>query len=189
LSAEAHWNALGLAIGIIFCISLGAIFLWMFMVPKQIPLAAARARRSVDAIKRILVPTVGMPYSERGVELACRLGEKQKAEIILTYVIEVPRTLPLGASMPKEEEKAREALSRARAIVELHNLPAFERIERAREAWEGILRTARDNDVDLIVMGISPNDGRSEALKRTANEVIRRSKWEVILDKPASRTP
>lgn len=186
---EAHWNGFGLALGIIFLLSLGAIFIWMFMIPPQIPAAAARARRSVDAIRRILVPTVGMPYSERGIELACRLGEDQKAEIILTYVIEVPRTLPLGASMPKEEEKAREALSRGRAIVEIHNLPVVERIERAREAWEGILRAAGDSDVDLIVMGISPNDGRPETLKKTANEVIKRSKWEVILDKPASKTP
>lgn len=156
----------------------------MLHPPAPISAAAAKARRSVDAVKRILVPTLGMPYSERGVELACRLGQEQKAEIVLIYVLEVPRTMPLGISMPDAEGKAREALERAQSIVALHGLSSVIDIQRAREAGEGIIRAARDHDVDLIVIGIRPRlTVAQDIVGRTADFLLRRAPCEVIINK------
>jgi len=156
----------------------------MLHPPAPVTAAAAKARRSIDAVKRILVPTVGMPYSERGVELACRLGQEQKAEIVLTYVLEVPRTMPLGTPLPEVEAKAREALERAESIVALHGLSAVMDIERAREAGEGIVRAARDHDVDLIVIGIRPRlTAAQDILGRTTDILLRRAPCEVIINK------
>lgn len=163
---------------------MGGLLWWMLHPPEAVKLLVARAYRSVDALKRILVPTTGLPYSDRGVELACRLGEMQKADIILTYVIEVPRTLPLNAPLPEAETKAVEALNRAVEIVKLHDLEAIPSVERAREAAEGIIRVAKDNQVDLIVLGMRTNIHPTQAFfGRTTESLIRRAPCEVVIDK------
>jgi len=67
-------------------------------------------------------PHFGALYSERGIELACRLGEEQKAEIYLVTVLEVPRTLPLEAPMPEAEANAKDIIKRGEEIVSLRGL-------------------------------------------------------------------
>src|SRR5581483_4553140 len=177
-------HPLGAVIAFVFVSSLISVLWWMLHPPIQIPAAAAKARRSVFAIKKILVPTVGLPYSERGVELACRLGDEQKAEIFLSYVIEVPRTMPLGIPLPEAEKEAGDALDRAQSIVTIHGLRSEKIIQRARLAGEEIARIARDRDVDMIVMGIRPEVGlRGELLGRTSDIILRHSPCEVVIDK------
>jgi nucleotide-binding universal stress UspA family protein len=131
-----------------------------------------------------LVPTSGVPYAEKGIELACRLGTEQKAEIVLTHVLEIPRTLPLNAPIPEAEKEANEALNRAKEIVELHNLVPILRLERAREAGEGIVKVAKDNQVDVIVLGIRPTwRGSQNIWGRTTDILLRKAPCEVIFDK------
>lgn len=174
----------GVFLATVFAITMGGLLWWMLHPPAAIGQAVAKAHRSVDAIKRILVPTSGMVYSERGVELACRLGFDQKAEIILTYVIEVPRTLPLNAPLADAEAKAREALDRAQQIVLLHELEPTPLVERAREASEGIIRAAKDHQVDLIVLGMRTSLATTQTLfGRTTEILVKRAPCEVIIDK------
>ena len=136
---------LGTALAVLFTISMSALLWWMLHPPKQIQPAVAKARHAVGAFKRILVPTSGVPYSEKGIELACRLGTEQEAEIVLTYVLEIPRTLPLNAPIPEAEKEAEEALNRGKEIVELHHLIPIVKLERAREAGEGIVKAAAES--------------------------------------------
>src|SRR5512136_2077913 len=124
MGSEIHMSFLGALLAFVFAASMGILLRWMFHVPRAIPLAAAKARRAVGAVKRILVPTSGTDYSSRGIELACRLGEEQKAEIYLVTVIEVPRTLPMEAPMPVAEAKAQEVIKQGETIVTLRGLPA-----------------------------------------------------------------
>lgn len=183
---EINFTPLGSLFAFIFALSMSSMLWWMMHLPPYIPAAAAKARRAVGAIKRILVPTIGIPYSERGVELACRLGSEQKAEIVLTYVIEVPRTLPLDAPLPLVETKANEALSRAQSIVTLRGLEPTIRIERARVAGEQIVNLAKELDVDLIVMGIkSALQFTHGVLGSTTELILRRGPCEVIIDRMA----
>lgn len=176
---------LGALVALIFMAVLGSILWWMLHPPAMVGAAVAKARRSLGAIKRILVPTTGMPYSERGIEMACRLGLEQDAEIVLTYVIEVPRTLPLGVPLGEAEEKGRQALDRAKEIVYLHDLTPIALLERAREAAEGIIRVAIEKEVDLIVVGIRPSlkGAQHIFLGRTSDTLLRRAPCEVLLDK------
>jgi len=175
----------GVFLALVFALSLGGLLWWMLHPPAMVGAAVAKARRSLGAIKRILVPTTGMPYSERGIEMACRLGLEQDAEIVLTYVIEVPRTLPLGVPLGEAEEKGRQALDRAKEIVYLHDLTPIALLERAREAAEGIIRVAIEKEVDLIVVGIRPSlkGAQHIFLGRTSDTLLRRAPCEVLLDK------
>jgi len=184
MGSEIQITFLGALLAFCFTAAMGILLWWMFHVPRAIPLAAAKARRAVGAIKKILVPTSGTPYSERGIELACRLGEEQKAEIYLVNVIEVPRTLPLDAPLPEAEIKAGDVIKRGEEIVTLRGLPVKAEVKRGRVAGEEIIRTARDLEADLIVMGIrSEIRMAQEMLGRTSDLVLRRAPCEVILDK------
>lgn len=186
MTPEVQLSYLGILLAIIFSFSLGGVIWWMLRVPRAVSPEVAKARVSVSSFKRILVPTLGMPYSEKGIELACRLGHEQKAELVLAYVLEVPRILPLNAGLPEAELKAHEALERAREIVSLHGLEAKIHVERAREAGEGIIRAAMDHGADAIVLGIRPRLSiAQDMLGRTTDILLRRAPCEVIIDKPA----
>ena len=177
-------NPLGILLAVVFALLIGGLLLWMFRVPAPIAQEVARARRSVSGIKRILVPTRGAQHDERAVELACRLGQEQGSQIILTYVLEIPLTLSLNTPLPDEEAKATRAMQRSVEIVELHNLEAIPRVERDRQAGRGILRTARDLDVDLVVIGMNPARSHfADPLGRTTETLLRNANFEVIVDK------
>lgn len=177
-------HSLGIALAFFFVGALTSVLWWMLHPPGQIPAAVAKARRSVFAVKRILVPTVGLPYSERAVELACRLGQEQKAEILLVHILEVPRTMPLGVPLPEAEAEAARVLERAESIVALHGLQPQKIVQRARIAGEEIARIAAREDVDMIVLGARAKIGlRDEMLGRTSDLVLHLAPCEVIVDK------
>jgi nucleotide-binding universal stress UspA family protein len=189
MAPEIQVTFLGSLLAFIFAASMGTLLWWMFRVPKAISLAAAKARRTVGAIKKILVPTSGTLYSERGIELACRLGEEQKAEIYLINIIEVPRTLPLGAPMPEAETKAENIVKEGETIVNLRGLQAKGEVRRGRVAGEEIIRAAKDWEADLIVMGIrSTIRMAQEVFGHTCDLVVRRAPCEVIVDKLSAET-
>jgi nucleotide-binding universal stress UspA family protein len=178
------FNPIGIMLAVIFVTSMGLLFYWMFRVPPALPREVAVVRRSVAAMQRILVPVSGGIASGRAVELACRLGAAQKAEILLAYVIEVPFTLSLDARMPVEEGRGQEVLRTAQFIVEQHGLPVRTKIVPHRFAWGGILRLAREEMMDAIVMSVGAGrPGLAEGMGRTAQEVVKRAECEVILDK------
>lgn len=177
-------NPIGIALAAVFVTSMVLLFWWMFRVPRPVPYEVALVRRSVGAMQRIVVPVSGRTVSERAVELACRLGAAQKAEIILTYVIEVPFTLALGTSVPSEQAKGEEALRTARFIVEQHGLPVKTRLLPHRYAWAGIVHVSQEEQADAIVMAAGAGQpGPQDVLGRTAVEVVRRAPCEVIVDK------
>jgi len=177
-------HPIGFILAVVFAVSMGGLMWWMLKVPRSLSAPVARARVSVEAIKRILVPTIGNVFAGREVELACRLGQEQKAEILLAYLLEVPRTLPLDASMPEEETKAREALELARTIVDLHGLPSTMELLRARVAGEKIAQTAHEKEVDMIVVGMRPGMGLAhEAFVRTVDVLMRKAPCELLIDR------
>jgi nucleotide-binding universal stress UspA family protein len=181
---QAILNPGGIGLAVLFVFLMVNLFRWMFKVPPHLPYEVVKARQSVSALHRILVPTTEGIASERAVELACRLGEAQKAEIIITNVVEVPFTLSLDTPLPEQEKLAQEALRTARFIVEQHGLPVQTKIIPHRYAWGGILRLAREEMVDAIVMSVGAGrPGLAERMGRTAQEVLRRAECEVVLDK------
>ncbi len=177
-------NPLGLMLAVVFAVSMGGLMWWMFKVPPHLAAPVAKARVSVEAVKRILVPAVGTAFAGREVELACRLGEDQKAEIGLAYVLEVPRTLSLDAPLPDEEARGIEALNLAKTIVDLHGLSSTMKGLRARVAAQEIAREAADQGADMIVMGMKPGIGIAhEDFCRTMDVLIRKAPCELLIDR------
>ncbi len=184
MTVSPHVTALGAALGFVFGALMLSILWWMLHPPAQVSLSVAKAKIAVSAIKKIIVPTAGTTYAEKAIELACRLGEQQKAEIVVAHVIEVPFTLPLNASMAKAEAAAGEVLARGEEIVRHHDLPVHSEVVRARQVGEGIVRLAKEEAADLIVIGIRPG-APERILGRTTETVLHRAPCEVIIDRRA----
>jgi len=163
-----------------------ALLIWSMRRRRRLPAEVAVARASVSAMRRILVPIRGFAHEERAVELACRLGQEQRSQILLVYVIEVPLSLSLGTDLPEQQERAEEALRRSVELVKTHGLEPVSVIERDRDAGKGIIKVAQQHAVDVVVVGLNP--GRSVAVDPvgpTTEWLLRRAKFEVIVDRPA----
>jgi len=190
MTVAPHTSELGVVLALLFAVVMGGLLWWMLHPPKAITAVAAKMKYTVGALKRILVPTVGEAYSEKGVELACRLGREQNADILLAYVIEVPFTLPLGAPLERADARAKEALERAEGVVTRHRLRFAKKVERARQAADGIIRVAKDEGVDMIVLSLPPSGKREGRLfGRTTEVLLRRAPCELVINKlPAKGT-
>jgi nucleotide-binding universal stress UspA family protein len=183
VNAPIAVHPLGLLIAAVFAVSMSSLLWWMMHPPEPVGQAVAHALYSVSAVRRILVPVQGFAHNSRAVELACRLGAEQKAEIVLGSIIEVPMAIPLGTPLPAEEERARADVEMASDLVRLHDLVPIPVIERDRNAGRGILRIARDRDADLAVVGLDPHRvAAGGMIGRTIESLLRQAGIEVIID-------
>ncbi len=176
-------SPLGILLGFVFVSAVGSLFVWMFHVPPLIPLPVVKVHRSIASVRKILVPIVEAIPSERAVELACRMGHDQGAELVLAHVIVVPYTLALNTPMPDREQTAREALELGGLIAQRYNCHSTKRIVRHRSAADGILQVARGEAVDAIVLGVGSKTRVPGEWGRTSIEVLRRANCEVIVDR------
>lgn len=148
-------------------------------------------------IKRILVPHDGNQMSDKAVLYASKLAKALDAEIILLYVIEeidVPATLLLGNDRVLIE-RARRSIQREldqnwnRFVQEKVKSLSAEKIgastdSRTGDAAEQIVKFAKENEVDLIVMGSRRLEGVSKivvALGSVARKVSERAFCPVML--------
>jgi nucleotide-binding universal stress UspA family protein len=175
-------NPLGIVLAGIFACSMGILFFWMFHVPPALPLPVIKVRGSVEAVHKILVPIVEAISSERAVELACRLGNGKKAELVLLHVIVVPYALPLNAPMPEREKTAEHALELGNIIARRYGNHLHTHVIRHRNAAQGVLDVADQEQVDAIVLGVGKSRVPGEWGK-TSQEILRRANCEVIVDK------
>ncbi len=179
-------HPMGILLGFAFVIAIGILFYWMFRVPPALPLPVIRVRRSLSAVRKILVPIGETMPSERAVELACRLGREQKAELVLVHVIAVPLTMELQAPQPEKEKEGRQALDLGHMIAERYGMSAATRLVHDRRPADGVLRVAREEGVDAIVLGVGyKSRGRIQGSDwgQTTSEIVRRAPCEVIVDK------
>jgi APA family basic amino acid/polyamine antiporter len=112
----------------------------------------------------ILVPVFGTPLDDDIVSTAGRLaaaddrpgGTPPHLEVV--YVLDLPLTVPLDAPPPKQRmEVANAALARAQEVgEEYETVEVATSVVRARDAGSGIVKAARERDVEVIVMGAEP---------------------------------
>lgn len=176
-------HPIGILLALIFVTAISSLFFWMFRVPPVLPLPVVKVRRSVSALHKILVPIGESIPSERAVELACRLGHDQKAELVLVHVITVPYSMSLDTALPVQEKSAHKVLELGCQIAEQFKVHAHTRIIRARQAAEGILQVAREEQPDAIVLGVGIKTRVPGAdWGRTTSDLLRRAPCEVIVE-------
>src|SRR5207237_10702779 len=88
-------SPLGITLAVGFTVGLAGTLGWMLRVPPPAPRGATSSVRSVEAIRKVLVPILDLGASVRAVELAARLNQGHKAEMVIVYVHEIPLQAPL----------------------------------------------------------------------------------------------
>jgi nucleotide-binding universal stress UspA family protein len=147
-------------------------------------LARHRVAPVERGFRRLLVPMLDNPESERAVEVACRLAAERHASVTVVTVVEVPPLLPLDARMDEEEDDARRLHRRAEEIADRYAVPVVARTIRAREAAPAILERLERGDFDLVVVGAARRTRArrgAPAFGRTVQNVLRKSPCRVLV--------
>jgi nucleotide-binding universal stress UspA family protein len=175
-------SPLGITLAVAFTVGLAGTLGWMLRVPPPAPRGATSSVRSVESIRKVLVPILDLGASVRAVELAARLNQGHKAEMLIVYVHEIPLQAPLVT--PQKDPRIQRALDAAAFIATQHAIQPRTQVNAARQAGHRIVEIAREENVDLIVMGISHQNRPNESpLGRIAEHVVRNAHCEVVVDR------
>jgi nucleotide-binding universal stress UspA family protein len=140
-------------------------------------------------LQRILVPTDFSKHSENALKYAAAFAEKFGSELSLLHVVQdlalfIPEAVTAAppVSLPIDQLTAavQEALDR---VVEQNQLRRFRVRTEVREGnpFYEIVRFARENDIDLIVMGTHGHSGLIHVLLGSvAERVVRKSPCPVL---------
>jgi len=146
------------------------------------PYAAGGEALSGAGFARILVPMKLGPIGEEMVAAAVKLARDGGSSVETLFVVRVPLELPLDAPLPEVEDHAAAALARAARLGVDAGVEVACRTVRARSIGDAIVRSARDEGADLIVLGSSPRWRRqSRFFSPTVDYVLRHAPAEVLV--------
>jgi len=125
--------------------------------------------------KNILVPTDGSDFSNKAVSTAARLAHALHAKLLLLHVrspIETPHHVEGGALthlggklvMQEIEDEERKLLEVAREIAAADDMAAETAFVAGYSTYDAIIRIAREQHCDLIVMASHGHSGLSSLL-------------------------
>ena len=137
-------------------------------------------------MKRILVALDGSPRAEIVLSAAARLAELAGSKLVLFRAIGIPSDMPREVLNLMDRNLEDVLIGNAHAELERFaaTLPR-DRVERIitpfATAWDGICRTARELDVDLIVIGSHGYSGIDRVLGTTAGKVVNHADRNVLV--------
>lgn len=141
-------------------------------------------------MKRILVPTDFSENAEHALKVAAQIARDTNGEIFLVHLLELPTQMADavsgGAAVPeimlfmkKAHEKLEEVLTRDY----LEGIKVSEAVK-LESAFEGIIKTSKSHDIDLVVMGSHGTSGFQELLiGSTTEKIVRASESPVLVIK------
>ena len=131
--------------------------------------------------QRILVPLDGSELSEQALPVAGALAQVEGAAVLLLNVVPQPVAVGAGRVTDNRDAKADRYLNRA-AVCVLPNAVDFDTMETGGEAGQAIIRVAKEQECDLIVMSTHGRSGYSRMrLGSIADEVISHAPVPVLL--------
>jgi nucleotide-binding universal stress UspA family protein len=104
--------------------------------------------------RRILVPLAGASVDADVIRITAALAKPTRAEILAVHVIEVRWNLALDAVLEAETERGEILLENATKVAAQAGAKIETELLQAREAAAAIIDTARDREVDLILLGM-----------------------------------
>ena len=144
------------------------------------------------AFNRILVATLGRPWSVHALELAVRMAKADDLELVVVAIL-TPSYVPekhaawgiaLSAGVGQDiKALAEHVLETARSLAEANGLTYVCEMREGRAADE-ILQAAQEHQCDVIVIGSRGLGGeRRVTMGETGNEVILKAPVPVIVVK------
>ncbi len=120
----------------------------------------------------IAVIVDGKKLDKELVRLACMMAKRARRKVHLVHIIEVPRTLALGANLKKESEHADQLLTEAMAIAEEAGCEAVAEVVQARDAGQAIVEEARDHACALIMLGLVRDKGKMNGIRDDLGKTV-----------------
>lgn len=138
------------------------------------------------APRRIVVPVRGTPVDADALRAACRLARPAKAQLLVLTVIEIPRHLPLTASLDRELGEAEEMLEGMERLAAELGTKVETSVLQAREAGPAFVDEARRWGADLVVVGLgAPARFGEFSLDRTGQELLNRVHCRLVMIREA----
>jgi len=120
--------------------------------------------------------------SEHMMVLAARLARRERADLLATYAVEVPFTLPLSAAMELEDRAGLDSLAAAEAIAQKQGIHIRTEIIHGRQTSQAVLDLAKREKAHLIVMGSFREGKYSGApLGRAIEQIAAGAKCDVLI--------
>jgi nucleotide-binding universal stress UspA family protein len=102
---------------------------------------------------QVMVAVSNEASVETLVTLACQLARGMDAGLMALHVVVVPLVTPLEAPDETIDHPGKELLAQARRVAEKFSQPLATELLRAREVGEAIVGVAKEQGVDLLVLG------------------------------------
>ncbi|MBI2858865.1 MAG: universal stress protein [Chloroflexi bacterium] len=137
--------------------------------------------------ERILLPVSGED-DRPAILLACnlaRLAKKSKCKLLVLYVIQVQRSLPIDATIDRELDRAEQALTKVEDQLVDCDCEIDTDILQARDVGVAIVDEAVEKQADLIIMGAGYKKRfGASALGPTVLTVLRDAPCPVVVVRP-----
>ena len=102
---------------------------------------------------KVMVAVSNPDSVESLVKLACLIAQGMEAEVQALHVVVVPLLTPLEASDDLLDHPGKELLAQAQAAARQCSARITTQLLRAREVQEAIVGVAKEQGVDVLVMG------------------------------------
>ena len=141
-------------------------------------------------MKRILVPTDFSENAEHALKVAAQIARDTNGEIFLVHMLELPSQMrdavSGGATIPEIAFFIKKAHEKLEEILNLDYLEGIKISEAVKleSAFEGIIKSSKKHDIDLVVMGSNGTSGFQELLiGSTTEKIVRTSEAPVLVIK------
>jgi len=147
-------------------------------------------------LKKILFPTDFSETSQEAASYAISFGREFKAKVFVLHVVN-EKIFTEGLNMPRvvsieelQKEMTAEARRRLKTLVPAEEAEGldWETVIRQGEPFLEIIRFAREEDIDLIVIGTHGRSGFEHIIfGSTAEKVVRKAPCPVLSVRPEQR--
>jgi nucleotide-binding universal stress UspA family protein len=104
--------------------------------------------------RNVLVAIHGDEMDDELVRLGCMMAKGKRGRVFGVYGVEVPRTLPVDATLPEVTEKAGQALEHAVEMAERANFEIEPEIVQSRNYGQSLVDEADSHQCALLILGI-----------------------------------
>lgn len=122
-------------------------------------------------VKKILVPTDGSKAAKLAVEVALDTAKQRNAEVVALFVVDMPHLLADRVAEAVRRDVGEPAVKEVVRAAKKENLKVKGLVEEGNAA-DTILKVAKKEDIDLIVMGTRGASVTKRLLGSVASSVI-----------------
>jgi hypothetical protein len=144
-----------------------------------------RKKKSAQAVEgRIALYLSGGQRDVSGAKAAIRLAELMHAEVLLAYVILVPRELPEQAPLPQKEAAALQAFDVIEPLFEHEGIPVQRILERGRELGTVLDQLMEEREAHTLVVSLSNSPADVDNELKLVRSILQKVEQSVMLVRP-----